>query len=257
MNFFSLRFLYFPIIRVLLSLAFITVSSASAQQQIISESVNHIDRPAQDKARDTDRNPEGVLAFFGIKPGMKVLEVFAADGYYTELMSRVVGDRGAIFAHNNKYYLRFVNSAIKQRIAGNRLNNVTQYNKELDNLEVEGAYFDAVVMVLNFHDIYHYGRELRDKFLAQLYATLKVGGIVGIVDHFAPAGSQHKYATTLHRIDKDFVIKELTNAGLKLVDESSILRHPSDSLDLNVYNDAVSGKTDRFVLRFQKIAKHR
>ena len=92
----------------------------------------------------------------------------------------------------------------------------------------------------------------RDKFLAELYRGLKTDGVLGIVDHVAAAGTPRSSGGTVHRIDPALVIEDLQNAGFELVGESDVLRTAGDDYSKLVFDPAVRGKTDRFVLRFKK-----
>jgi predicted methyltransferase len=100
---------------------------------------------------------------------------------------------------------------------------------------------------LNYHDL---SREVRAGMNKRVLAALKRGGIYGVVDHSARAGSDDSDSQTLHRIDKQIVIKEVTEAGFKLVKEGGMLSRPDDKRDFNV--NKVRNQDDRFVLAFEK-----
>ena len=85
-----------------------------------------------------------------------------------------------------------------------------------------------------------------------LFPLLKPGGIYFIVDHMAAPGSGETAPPALHRIDKAIVIKEATAAGFKLAGESDILRNPADDHTKSVFDKTIRGKTDQFILKFQK-----
>lgn len=73
------------------------------------------------------------------------------------------------------------------------------------------------------------------------------------MDHYATAGSGKASAQELHRIDVDFAKSDIGSRGFKLVAESDVLRNPDDDYDITVFDPKVRGKTDRFVLVFEKI----
>ncbi len=211
-----------------------------------------------DYERDEARRPDEVLAFFGVAPGMVVLDMFSGGGYYSEIIAHVVGDAGHVDAHSNEAYLGFVGEEFTARHANRRLPNVAVLMAENNELSLEAERYDAVIMVLSYHDLYYDDPDSGwPKFdvaalEAELLKGLKPGGILGIVDHQAEPGSPAETGNTLHRIDKKIVVDELTAAGFSLVAESDLLRNPEDDYSKNVFDPAVRGTTDRFVLQFEK-----
>src|SRR5258708_40118442 len=71
--------------------------------QRITDAINAPDRPAADKALDAGRKPDQIMAFYGIKPGMKVADIFAGGGYMTELIARIVGPSGTVYSQNGPF----------------------------------------------------------------------------------------------------------------------------------------------------------
>lgn len=225
----------------------------------IREAIAASDRTEKDRALDAGRKPGEVLAFFHIAPGQKVGELFAATGYTTELMARVVGDGGKVYAQNTKDILdRFARAPLSDRLAKPVMKNTVSveqpteapFPRDVKNL-------DAVICVLNYHD-FVWQKINRVKMNAAVFAALKPGGVYGIVDHSAAKGSGLRDVQTIHRIDEDTVKKEILAAGFKLDAESDVLRNPSDPLDWNASPGAAGekrGTSDRFVLRFVKPAK--
>jgi predicted methyltransferase len=211
-----------------------------------------------DYARDAARKPEQVLAFFDIQRGDTVLDMFSGGGYYTELLSNVVGPDGKVVAQSNKAYLGFVGDEFKQRHADGRLANVDVLMAENNELDLAADRFDAITLVLAYHDVYHVDVENGwnkidvNRILGEFYKALKPGGIVGVVDHSAAPGTAVTEVDALHRIDRQRVIDDFTGAGFVLDSESDVLRNPGDDLTKIVFDPAVRGKTDRFVLRFRK-----
>lgn len=211
-----------------------------------------------DAARDAGRKPAEVLAYFGITPGMAVLDMFSGGGYYSQILSDVVGPDGRVVAHANSAYLRFVGEEFKARYADNRLPNVEVLMAENNELELDASQFDAILMVLSFHDTYWVSPETdwpeidRPKLHAEIFASLKPGGVLGVIDHYADAGAPSETGSTLHRIDRAIAIADLEQAGFVLEDESALLRNPEDDHSKGVFDPSIRGKTDRFVLRFRK-----
>lgn len=232
--------------------------SDTAGVSIYATAVASAARPDSDRARDAGRKPAEVLEFFGIQPGMIVLDMFTGGGYYAEIIAGVVGDHGKVVAHSNKAYLNFVGDAFEERFGSGRLTNVEVLMAENNELSLEADTFDAIMLVLSFHDLYHEdpenGWERIDgpAFLAELKKALKPGGIVGIVDHYAEAGAPGETGDTVHRIDPAIVVTDMEAAGFALVAQSDMLRNPDDDLNKIVFAPELRGKTDRFVMRFQK-----
>ena len=232
--------------------------AAESEVSVYAGALAGASRPESDIASDATRKPADVLRFFGIKPGDIVLEMWAAGGYYTELLSAVVGPDGKVIAHDNTPSLNFAAEAHANRHAGNRLPNVELLVAENNELQLEQDRFDAITIVLNYHDVYwtseEYGWVGIDvaPFVAELYKGLKPGGILGIVDHQAEPGSPAETGNTLHRIDSAVVIADLEAAGFVLDGESDVLRSSEDDYSVSVFDPAVRSKTDRFVLRFRK-----
>jgi len=217
------------------------------------------DRPEADRAQDERRKAREFLNFAGIEPGMRVLDAFAASGYYTELLARTVGSEGEVIAYNNPAYARFAAKGIEARYAGNRLPNVQQITVDVDKLELPPRSLDAVIFVMSFHDLYWRPADgswtPTDplQLLRKLHAALKVGGVVIVQDHVAaPGGDAAKVVDTLHRIDPEVVRRDFKAAGFALETESPMLAHPDDDHTKGVFDPAIRGRTDQFVFKFRR-----
>lgn len=211
-------------------------------------------RPAEDRARDASRKPAEVVEFLGIEPGMTVLDIIAAGGYYTEVLSIAVGPDGKVVAQNTDAALQYSDGAnekaISARLADNRLPNVSRLNKNFDEMSAADGPFDAAITALNFHDVYYgAGAESAADFMETIYSVLKPGGVLGVTDHVGMAGADN---ADLHRIEKSKVVDAATAAGFELEGESDVLRNEADDHSEQVFSDAIRGKTDRFVLKFRK-----
>jgi predicted methyltransferase len=220
----------------------------------ITAAINSPERPAADKALDAGRKPDQILAFYGIKPGMKVADIFAGGGYMTELFARIVGPKGAVYSQNAPFPAQFkkVGDQWNERLKEPALKNVVKVSKPFDApdlLPVPPDSLDAVIIHLNYHDLVGFKMN-RENVNAAVFKALKPGGIYGIVDHSAAAGTGDTQTATLHRIDEDFLIKDVEKAGFRLYGASSALRHPEDDRTWLVFKHR--GETDRFMLKFVK-----
>ena len=224
---------------------------------VYESAVSHPDRTEADRERDAGRKPGDVLEFFGIEPGMTVLDMFSGGGYYTELLSRIVGPEGRVVAHTNSAYAGFVGDEATNRYADGRLANVDILLAENNELELREDEFDAIMLVLAYHDIYFadpangWPKIDGPRFIAELRKGLKPGGMLAVVDHFAAAGSPRETGGTLHRIDPQIVIDELEAEGFVLEARSDVLRNMDDDHSKAMFDPEIRGKTDRFVMKFR------
>jgi predicted methyltransferase len=225
----------------------------------VRAAVDAEDRTAADRALDAGRKPDLTLAFFGIRPGMKVAEIGAGLGYTSELLARVVGPSGKVYAQNSPMILeKFANGPWSERLATpalTTLGNVVRVDREFDApFPPEAKYLDAVLDVLFYHDTVWIGVD-RAKMNREVFAALRPGGVYGIVDHSALPGSGLSGVQTVHRIEEKALREEIEQAGFRLVAQASFLKNPQDTRD---WNDSPKeagerrGSSDRFVLKFEK-----
>lgn len=224
--------------------------------QAIKDAVAATDRAPADRKLDAGRKPAEVLAFFKLAPGQKVGELFAGGGYTTELLARVVGPTGKVYAENTKEIMdKFARGPWTERAAKPVMANVVTEEQPIDApFPADVKDLDLVVTVLNYHDTVNMKAD-RAKMNKAVFASLKKGGYYGIVDSSAVDGSGTKDTDTLHRIDEKVVQTEVTAAGFKPAGESNVLRNPDDKRDWSSSPKAAGdkrGTSDRFVLLFQK-----
>lgn len=226
--------------RLLLVLA---CAGCAASAPDLSSILSDPERPAAERELDDARKPQEVLAFYGVKKGDKVADLWAGRGYYTAILSEVVGPNGLVYTVNPNS-----RDEINQRWKAAKFANVRITDGPFDKLALaQDGSLDFVLIHLNYHDVAPEARAAMNK---RVLGALKRGGIYGIVDHSAKDGSGNEAAKTLHRIDKLLVIKEVTSAGFTLSKEGNMLRKPEDPRDFNVNKER--NKDDRFVLSFQK-----
>lgn len=222
----------------------------------LEDAVAAADRSDDDRKLDAGRMPADVLAFFKVAPGQKIGELFSGGGYTTEIMARVVGDKGMIYAQNTKEIMdKFARGPWEARASKAVMKNVKLGELPTDDpFPAEAKDLDAVITILNYHD-FVWQKADTAKLNKLVFDRLKKGGVYGIVDHSAVAGSGTKDCETLHRIDEEVVKKEVLAAGFKLDAESPLLRHADDKRDWNTSPKNAGdkrGTSDRFTLRFVK-----
>ncbi len=218
--------------------------------------VDAADRADADRALDIGRKPAETLAFFGIQPGMKVAELEAGGGYTAELLARVVGPGGAVYAQNNRFVLeRFAEKPWSERLKKPVMKPVVRVDRELDDpLPPEARDLDAVFFILFYHDTVWMETD-RAAMNRAIFRALKPGGVYAIIDHAGREGTGVADVKTLHRIEEKVVREEIERAGFRLAAEASFLRSPTDTRDWNA-SPMVAGEkrgtSDRFVLKFVK-----
>ena len=201
------------------------------------------DRPQSERELDATRKPAEVLAFYDVKQGDKVADLWAGRGYYTAILSQVVGAKGVVYTVNPSS-----RDEINQRWKSANFANVKITDGAFEKLALpQDGTLDFVLIHLNYHDL---APEVRMAMNQRILAALKRGGSYGVVDHSAKDGSGNEAVKTLHRIDKLLVIKEVTGAGFILAKEGDMLRKPEDTRDFNVNKER--NKDDRFVLAFKR-----
>lgn len=224
----------------------------------IAQAIASTERLAGDADEDARRHPQEVLTFLGVEPGMRVLDFLAGGGYYTELLSRVVGPDGTVIAYNNGLYAKFFGERLTERLNGGRLANVRPLIAEANDLTLEPGELDAALLVMSYHDLYHRpgeGETATDvpQVVAKLFEALKAGGIVLVQDHVAAPGSDIiEAADTIHRIDPEAVKSVFAAAGFTFDGDSALFANPEDDHTKGVFDETIRGRTDRFMIRFSK-----
>ena len=213
------------------------------------------DRSDEDRALDAGRKPAELFAFAGVRPGMKVADIGAWQGYTAELLARAVSPDGTVYAVDPPAFDEYTRASWneqKKRAAFARIVRVARpYD---DPLPPETPPLDIVFCTLFYHDMVWLEVD-RAKMNAALFRALKPDGSLIVADHSARAGDAARVTKTLHRIEESVVVDELRRAGFILVADSDMLRHPEDARDWSASDEAPAekrGKSDRFVLRFRR-----
>jgi len=209
-------------------------------------------RPKDDVATDASRDPADTLAFAGVKPGMVVGELFPGGGYYSRMLSDIVGPAGKVYGLENAGWKDAV-KADQAVLAEPGRANVTLDVEPFGQFKLPEK-IDLFWITQNYHDlkIAKYGVVDMAAFNRHVFASLKPGGVYFILDHQANPGVTLEQIAVLHRIEKAQVIREVTAAGFRLVAEGDFLHRPGDDHTKTIFDPAIQGKTDQYALKFIK-----
>jgi predicted methyltransferase len=211
-------------------------------------------RPAADKGRDAVRKPAAFLAFTGVKPGDKVADYIMGGGYWTRILSNVVGPKGKVYAYQPAEFVKFraaYGTEQDAAVAGRA--NVVPLRTGIGELAFAEP-LDAIVTVQNWHDLHlKMAPEGTGKYIAtKLFAALKPGGVLVVADNASAPGTGFTVADTLHRAEGSAVRKEIEGAGFVFAGETAMWLNPSDDAAKLVFDPAVRGKVSQFVYKFRK-----
>jgi predicted methyltransferase len=241
-----------------LVLAGAPLASATAAPADLTAAVALPTRSADNVKLDGSRKPAQLLQLLGVEPGMSVIDLFGGNRYWAEILAPAVGPKGKVVVWEpTQFYDDKAKTGFAEFAA--RSPNVSIVASPFEAPQLPAGFADLMIINLNYHDVYwesaKYGvkRMDPDAFLKTVYAAMKPGGVVGVVDHAADAGSDPRQAVEkLHRIDPAVVKADFKRAGFVLDGESDLYRNPADDHSLLVFDPKIQGKTDRFVLKFRK-----
>ncbi len=241
----------------LAAMALAVCGCGEARADRYSDAVMREGRPAVDVKRDEIDRPAEVLRLSGIREQMVVADFLAADGYYSELLSYLVGARGKVYLLNNDAYDKWSENQWQGRIE--RLPNVEHRTITVEHLGLPARSLDAILLIKVYHDLYWHPDQGPwpkdidpDAVLTEIARVLKPGGVLLLVDHSAKSGTGSTDAGTLHRIDEPYARRDFEKHGFELVRTSDVLRRPNDPRDMITYKGEMVGKTDRFVMVFRR-----
>ena len=216
------------------------------------------DRSPDNVKLDESRKPVEVLRFLGLRKGMNVLDLFGANAYWAEITAPVVGPKGHVTVWEpTQFYNDKTKASFAAFMAGHP--NVSIVVSPFEVHELPKNYADWVILNDNYHDNYwqneqrHIPRMDPAAFLKDVYAAMKPGAVIGVIDHVAnPNSDTRATVEKYHRIDPNVVKADFKRAGFVLVGSSDLLRNPADKHDLLVFDPAIRGKTDRAMFKFKK-----
>jgi len=216
------------------------------------------DRRPDNVELDKGRKPAQVLQFLGLRPGMSVLDLFGANGYWAEIMVPVIGPKG----HDTVWQpAQFMGAKGKAYFDGFSAKhpNVNLISSPFEAPDLPKNYADFVILNNNFHDTYWVSDQFKipkmdpNAFLKAVYAAMRPGAVIGVIDHVAnPNNDARATVDKYHRIDPNVIKADFKRAGFVLVGSSNLLRNPADKHDLEVSDPKIAGKTDRVIYKFRK-----
>ena len=264
-----------------LALLLLAACAAPSTRQETTEDLTRIlagsQRPEEDRARDAYRHPKQTLLFFGIRPEMRVLEVWPEPGWYTEILAPLLRDKGKYYAaviaadpaspYNTKRLAAYRGELAAQPALYDRVQVVSLPTDGGDVLPA-----GSLDMVVTFRNLHNWMAEgMASQVIATLYKALKPGGVLGIVEHRGnPAVPQDPKAKSGY-VNEEYAIRLIEAQGFRLVAKSQVNSNPRDTKDYeqgvwtlppsyrlgDKDHDkyAAIGESDRFTLRFVKLAK--
>lgn len=241
---------------IILGIAAGTPLRAAEVSKAIVQAVKDSGRPDVDRQRDGHRKPAEVVAFAGAKPRDKIADLMPGGGYFTRIFSKVVGDKGHVYAIVPAEVLKIratAPDAVTAIAADKAYANTSVIVAAAADFKPPEV-LDIVWISDNYHDLKLPALGPVDTAAVNraVFRALKPGGIYLVLDHAAAAGTGARDVEALHRIDPEIVKREVVAAGFVLDSESALLHNREDDHTLKASHGAIKGKTDQFILKFRK-----
>jgi predicted methyltransferase len=242
--------------RVLLLLAGAALTAISApasaqdsQEARMRAALASPERSEEDRARDAMRHPIEVVQFLGIEDGDDVLELVAAGGWYTQVLSAAVGPQGHVYAQNPSFFVGREGFVESETALHDRLGNVMAVHGEVADAGISGQ-MDAALTALNLHDMYNSGgEEAAMALIGSAFDALRSGGVFGVIDHRGMAGQPN---ADYHRMQEQTAVELLEKAGFVVEATSNILGNPADDHMRGAGDPSLGRNSDRFLIRARK-----
>ncbi|CAH0266545.1 Demethylmenaquinone methyltransferase [Massilia sp. Bi118] len=216
-------------------------ANASSYQAAIASPI----RTDDDRKTDAKRKPAEFLAFAQVRPGMKAFDVSSGAGATAALLTAAVGPKGEVWAQNAK-----PNARLQERVGNATLPNLHAVVADFNDPVPKGTPpLDLITINMSYHDIANTPAD-RAAMNKRLYQALKPGGLLVIVDNAAKKGAGLSATKTLHRIDEETLVDEVTKAGFKVDGRSDYLHVASDPHEQPFFK--MDAPDDKFAVRFKK-----
>lgn len=241
------------------------VLGAELGEAAVLAAMNKAGRLPADVERDARSKPEAVLPLLHLKAGDRVVDIFGSGGYYSELLASVVGETGEVLLHNNDGFEAWGINGLTDRFDTRDPGNIIRHTQSGINLDLGVETLDGAILVMALHDIYVIPKRYNGEeyvpvgrpanstyFLEQIYQALKPSSRFLVVEHAGDPTMESEAVFDLHRMVETYARSEITRIGFELKESSAALRNPEDDRSMIVFDSDVQGKTDRFVLSFEK-----
>lgn len=239
--------------------------AATADEADVRAAMNKSGRLSADIERDQRSMPQFVIPLLQIETGDKVVDIFGSGGYYSELLASVVGETGEVLLHNNDGFEAWGINGLTDRFNKRDPGNIVRHTRSGINLDLGSETLDAAILVMALHDMYVIPKRYNGEeyvpvgapanvtyFLEQIYQSLKPGARFVVIDHSGDPSMDGEAVSELHRIIESYARSEVERVGFELVETSNALQNSDDDRSMIVFDLDVQGKTDRFVLSFEK-----
>ena len=239
----------------------LAASGASAAPADVASAVAQKNRTADNVKLDASRKPADVLRYLGLRKDAQVLDLFGGNLYWAEITAPAVGQSGHVTIWQPTQFVEPDDKTKLDSFVSQHLN-VSWISSPMESPNLPKDSFDFALINLDYHDVYWTSDKYKivrmepDDWLKTLYAAMKPGATVGVIDHVAATGADPRVSVEkMHRIDPAVVQSDFKRAGFVLVGTSPMLRTTADDHSLLVFDPKIRGKTDRFFFKFKKPAK--
>jgi len=242
---------------IVLALGGMTRSAVHPRAADIAAAVAAPGRSAENVKLDASRKPVELLSWLGLRRGMRVADMFGVNRYWAEILSPAVGPKGQVVVWSPTQFYRDKAAADFAAFQATR-RNVSIVVSPFATPTLAPRSIDFMLINLDYHDVYwqspKYGiaRIEPGPWLQAIFAAMRPGATVGVVDHVGLPGDTRAIVEKLHRIDPAVVRADFERAGFVFDGESQLLRNSADDHSLLVFDPAIRGKTDRFAYRFKR-----
>ncbi|MDX1492257.1 MAG: methyltransferase domain-containing protein [Pseudohongiellaceae bacterium] len=248
---------YWPRTAAILIALSLSLSAHALDEEALREALKDPSREVSDRIRDEASKPVEVLTFFGVQQGMTVLDVYAAEGYFTYILSKAVGEDGIVYAQTPRSSGGSQDGradmtqaqALDTKIATSKLSNVVRLQQSIHQLEIPPESLDFILLSQIFHDYYNGSPARAQQLLHSLEGLLKPGGIIGVIDH---AGDEGANNVRMHRIQEADALAAFREAGFIIEAQSELLRNPRDRHRRSIFDPSLNRNTDQFIFRAKK-----
>lgn len=251
------------------------LGSENRTAELLDSAIAGPQRSAANRARDVYRHPKETLIFFGLRPGMSVIEIAPGGGWYTEILAPVLRDQGRLYEAT---YAKDSPSAeerhLREIFDRKMASDPGLYGKVVVGTMPETRFTDIAPplgadMVLTFRNIHNWIEAGHlDTTLRAFFDVLRPGGVLGVEEHRAAPGTSLERIVKTGYVPEAYVIEHCQAAGFRLDGRSEINANPRDTKDyekgvwtlpptfrngqVDRARYAAIGESDRMTLRFRK-----